>query len=569
MPDGAEQHSLHDAETFQVGAWTVEPALNQVSREAETLRLEPKAMALLHYLAERPGEVVSRETLLSAVWPKVVVGDDSLTQAIIKLRKALGDTPESPTYIQTIAKRGYRLVAPVTRLDPATAPASAGESVTQRVRRKPPYAFIAAVAVATLVCVVVAAWWVVDKPDTSPTSAAAPSIEASRAAKSVIRIAPFEALGEDPQAELLARGLTADLVTDLSKVFELAVITETTFAGPRSEGAPAQALQSGYLVSGSVQRIDDRLRLHVHLADAQTGRQLWSERFDRTVSSLFALQDELVPKLLLILPAKVSEAELRRVAQHHTRNLEAYEFYQRGQMALIVRQQEENVAARAMFQRAIDLDASFALAYAALAQTYAADHRNQWTKERAAALDRAFELARTAHAINPDVRETYWVLAIVHLERGQHKQALDYLETAIRLYPSYADAYAFMGGIYAYLGQPAQTLPLLRTAIRLRPEAGYLYFLILGRAYFGLGDFEQARINLQHAVMRNPVNLEARVYLAATHLAAGRAGEATWEVDEVRALQPDFARDVWFSTHPLRDAKTKAQLNDALAKLGL
>jgi len=565
MPDGAEQHSLGDAETFRIGVWTVEPALNQVSRSGETLRLEPKAMALLHYLAERPGEVVSREALLAAVWPKVVVGDDSLTQAIIKLRKALGDTPESPTYIQTVSKRGYRLMAPVVRLDPVAAPASVGEPGVQRVRRKPPYTLV--VIVAALACAAAAVWWVVDKRDASTIAVSGSNVEASRAGKPSIRIAPFEALGDDPQAELLARGLTADLATDLSKVFELAVIADTVVAGERSNDAVAK--ETGYVVTGSVQRIDDRLRLHVRLGDARTGKQLWSERFEGTVASLFALQDELVPKLLRILPAKVSEAELRRVAQHHTRDLEAYKYYQRGQMALIVRQQEENAAAREMFQRAIDLDASFALAYAALAQTYAADHRNQWTKARAAALDRAFELARTAHTINPDVRETYWVLAIVHLDRGEHRQALDYLQTAIRLYPSYADAYAFMGGIYAYLGQPAQTLPLVRTAIRLRPEAGYLYFLILGRAYFGLGDLEQARINLQQAVLRNPVNLEARVYLAATHLAAGNATESRWEVEEIRTLQPDFARNAWFSTHPLRDAKTKAKLDDALEKLGL
>ena len=105
-------------------------------------------------------------------------------------------------------------------------------------------------------------------------------------------------------------------------------------------------------MSGSVQRVDDRLRLHVHLTDAQTGKQLWSERFDRALTSFFAMQEELGPKILQILPAKVSEAELRRVAQRHTRNLEAYEYFQRGQPALLVaaaggeRDRSRNVPAR-------------------------------------------------------------------------------------------------------------------------------------------------------------------------------------------------------------------------------
>ena len=95
------------------------------------------------------------------------------------------------------------------------------------------------------------------------------------------------------------------------------------------------------------------------------------------------------------------------------------------------------------------------VAYAGLALTYAADYRNQWTADGAADLERAFEMARTAHEINPDIPETYWVLAFVHMERRQHEQALQYLETAVRLYPSFADGYALMGGIKTYVGRPA------------------------------------------------------------------------------------------------------------------
>src|ERR1700693_3730445 len=110
-----ESPSAPSEERLQVGNWMVEPALNQLSAAGKTVKLEPKAMAVLIYLANRPGQVVSREALLSAVWPGVVVGDDSLTQVVIKLRKALGDAPEKPAYIQTISKGGYRLIAPVVR----------------------------------------------------------------------------------------------------------------------------------------------------------------------------------------------------------------------------------------------------------------------------------------------------------------------------------------------------------------------------------------------------------------------------------------------------------------------
>jgi DNA-binding winged helix-turn-helix (wHTH) protein/TolB-like protein len=569
MPDAIELTSSPGTATLQVGDWTVEPALNQLSAPGKTVKLEPKAMALLRYLAERPGQVVRRDALLAAVWPGVVVGDDSLTQAVIKLRKALGDVADSPTYIQTIPKGGYRLVAPVVcpgKLAAAPQPESIPPAV--KTRRA---AWLAAAGVVALLLAVTGVWWHAgdDADGISSSPAAIVGAEAARAAQPTVSIQPFEPLGDDPQAVLLARGITADLATDLSKVFGLSVISSVRPAATGDGETAVAGPGARYVVSGSVQRVEERLRLRVHLTDAQTGKQLWSERFDRPVSDLFSMQEELGPKILQILPAKVSEAELRRVAQHHTRNLEAYEYFQRGQMALLVRQPAENEIAREMFQRAIALDATFARAYAALALTYAADYRNQWTPNGAAALDRALELARTAHDINPDIRETYWVLGLVHLERRQHKQAMQYLETAVRISPSFGDAYALMGGINVYMGQPANALPLLRTAMRLNPEAGYLYFLILGRAYFALGDLEQARVNLDHALMRNPADVEARVYMAALHVKAGQKVDAAWQAEEIRALHPGFSTRVWLATNPLTDAKVQTELVQALGQLGL
>jgi TolB-like protein/Tfp pilus assembly protein PilF len=558
---------------MKIGNWTVEPALNQLSADGRTVRLEPKAMAVLVHLAERPGEVVSRETLLAAVWPGVIVSDDALTQVVIKLRKALGEG-----YIQTISKRGYRLVAPMgpllesapmgpllesapmgPLLESAPAPAQSGRRIPWRV----------AAGIAALFLLAAGAWWVLgERALIAPGQTAIPA-EAERAAQPTVTVRPFEALGNDPDAALLARGLTADLMTDLSKLSGLSLIGVAPLGEPAAAATPAVAPPIRYFVSGSVQRVDDRLRLHVHLADAQTGKPLWSERFDRPLSGFFAIQDELGPKIVQTLPAKVSEAELRRMAQRHTRNLEAYETFQRGQAALLVRQKAENEKAREMFRRAIALDAAFARAYAGLALTHAADYRNQWTEDGAAALERAFELARTAREINPDIRETYWVLAFVHLERRQPEQALRHLETAVQLYPSFADAYALMGGIKTYMGRPADAVPLMRTAMRLNPEAGSLYFLILGRAYLALGDLEQARVNLEHALQRNPEDLEANIYMAALHLAAGDKGAAAWKADEIRVLQPGFSGRRWLETHPLTDPAQKRKLVQALAELGL
>ncbi len=556
MADGTVR-SPHGNERLKIGDWMIEPTINQISAGGKILKLEPKTMALLRYLAERPGEVVSREALLSALWPGVVVGDDSLTQAVIKLRKALGDVAESPAYIQTIPKGGYRLVAKVAKPEPTPAETYAVPPVrVLNARRR----WLAMAAVIAAAFTGILAWWIADRGDDVErlTATVPANVEALHEAQPSVSIRAFDALGGDAEAEVLARGITADLVTDLTKISGVSVVAES-----------AAGTKARYVVSGSLQRVRESLRLNVHLTDATTGKQLWSERYDRTLTDLFAVQEELGRKVLQMLPAKVSEAELARVAQRHTRNLEAYEYFQRGQMAATGRQRVGNEAGREMYKRAIELDPTFARAYASLAVTYVIEQRNLWGADGAAALQRAYELAVTARQINPDVPETYLVLGLVELHRRRHREALQQVETAIRLYPSYADAYALMGGIAVYVGQPQQALGVLRTAMRLNPDGTYLYFLILGRAYYSLADLDQAKLNLGHALSRNPADIEARIYMAATLFESGDKAAAAWESDEIRTLQPGFSSRAWLAAHPLTDVKVQAKLLQALNALRL
>jgi DNA-binding winged helix-turn-helix (wHTH) protein/TolB-like protein len=542
--------------SLKVGNWTVEADLNRLSAPGKTVKVEPKAMAVLLCLANQAGRVVSRETLLSEAWPGVVVGDDSLTQVVIKLRKALGDDPERPTYIETVTKRGYRLLAPVAQT-------ADGSSVPTR---RPGRVRWIAGALAFGLLVAAGIWWAAGQRSTRLSLN--PDLVEGVAEPPTLAIAPFEALGKDSQELMLARGITADLMTDLSKLSGLSVIGFSPMDGRASSDTPGQA-HARYVISGTVQRIDDRLRLHVYLAEQGSGRQLWSERFDRSVGDLFAIQDELGPKIARLLPAKVSEAELRRMAQRHTRNLQAYEYFQRGQAALLLREKSGNETARQLFQRAIDLDKTFARAYSGLALTYAADYRNRWTADGVSALKHAFHLARTANEINPDIPETYWALAYVHAQRREHTQALEQLERSVSLYPSFADGYALMASVKTFAGEPAASVPLMRTAMRLNPRSGYLYFVVLGRAYFFVGDLEQARINLEEASKRNPEYLETHIYIAALDVLQGNRSSGAWEADQIRALEPGFSARRWLDSYPMIDGGQKTKLLQALGVLSL
>ena len=551
------------SQPLQIGDWWIDPAANEVTSGSESARIEPKAMQVLTVLADHRGQVVSREELLSKVWPGVIVGDEALTQTIIKLRKALGDSSRSPRYIETISKRGYRLVAAVQTVAPgASNPIGAAPPPLARPTQVSAR-WLALVAVAVL-CIGAAYILVTARNGAVDADAVSAKADPFRNEPITLTVMPFESLSADGEQTYLARGIGNDLMTDLSRLSTLSVISP-------SAGAPTDpsASRVRYLVRGSVQRESATLRINIALVDTATNQQLWSERFERPFDNLFAVQDEIVTRLTELLSGKLSEAERQRLARRYTRNLDAYDAFLQAQALFLVRQAGVNEEARALYRKALALDPRFARAYAGLAMTYAMDHRLRPPGELSSTLTRAFELAESARMIDPDIPEVYWALGFVHVQSRRHQQAIEALQKAIELNPSYADAYAFLGGIHTYLGESSKTIPLLRTALRLNPDGGYLYFLILGRAYFYEGDNEQAIINLREAAARNPTDIETRVYLAAASAVAGDRAAAEWEAVELRALDAKFSTQDWLRTYPMSNARYTKQLTDRLAQAGL
>jgi DNA-binding winged helix-turn-helix (wHTH) protein/TolB-like protein/Tfp pilus assembly protein PilF len=535
-----------------IGDWRASAATNELSRAGETVRIEPKAMEVLALLAARGGDVVSRKELLAAVWPGVIVGDEALTQSVIKLRRALGDNPRAPAYIETISKRGYRLIAPVRACDE-------GPRAPARARRRLATGWLAAAALVALVPAGAYIWRAFAPP--APVEDAAEAWDDPRGGVFTVSVLPFEALGSSAGQADLARGIGSDLMTDLSRVQALRLIAAAA-------GAPAPR-SARYLVSGSVERAADMLRINVRLTDNRTGQQLWSERYERPYGDLFALQDEISRRLSAILPVKLDEAARRGIAKRYTRSLEAYDDFLRAQALFLARQADANAEARAEYRKAIDRDPSFARAYAGLAMTYAMQDRLQPGANPGAPLRKAYELAATAREIDPDIPEVYWALAFVDVQRRRHEEALDLLRKAIELNRSYADAYALMAGIYTYVGHPSESIPLLRTAMRLNPSGGYLYYLNLGRAYLFENDIEQALINLREATARNRPDLETRILLAAALEAAGDSADAQWEAEEIRTFEAGFSLRRWLDAYPLTDPGERKKLEQLLAGAGL
>lgn len=555
-------------QVWRIGEWLADPASNELRRGQESVHIESKAMEVLVLLARQAGGVVGREELLARVWPRVVVGDDTLTQAVIKLRKALGDEARAPTYIETIPKRGYRLVAeaglvdgtrtepPMVRIagpgeSPAPRPTGRGPILSAKWRRGGLAVLVAGLLVAPV-------WWgmgdwrdtSLEIPDTAiPANDNLPTIT----------VMPLRLLDDDSRHAYLAHGITADLMTDLSRLAGLRVIS------PAGDG-PGSAR---YLVSGDLQRRGERLKLNIRLVDTNGGQQLWSERFDRAYRDLFAVQDEIARRLVETLAIQVSQAERRRLSTRYTRSLDAYDHFLQARAALLARQPDENIRARELYRQAIALDPAFARAYAGVALTYAEEFRLQWTANGGESLRKARRMAESARQIDPNIREVYWTLAYVSVQEMQHGQAIADLKRAIALDRAYDDAYAQLAAIHNHLGNPAKAIAAMRVAMRLSPNPGHLYYLQLGRAYFFLGDFEQALINLRESAARNPADIEVRIYLTAALAANGNRAEAEWEAEEIRVNRPGFLTRQWLKTYPMAHDGQRRRLAELLSPLGL
>ncbi len=528
------------AERYMVLGRIVTPATNEIALGNEVARIEPKSMEVLVHLLEHAGEVATRDALQDAIWGDVVVGDDSLTNAIIKLRKAFGDDARNPRLIETIPKRGYRLIAPVSH-----------EPRARTVNRLPYGRLLAAVALIAIVAVGWAVWAAKDRQDP-----ALPNV-AAQDGRLRVAVAPFQNLSGDPAQDYLAQGIEQTILAGLAGFPQIAAMHADDHSA------------EDYRLEGSVHREGDAILIDTRLLEAETGIVLTTQRYERGFSDLLAIQTEIEAEIVTALALEIDLASRTAQSRGLTDSIEAYDLFLRAREALLLRDKAGNSRAQDLYERAIARDPKFARAYGGLALTHAAEFRNGWTDNGPEALDQAFAMAETALSIQPNLPEQYWVVGYVETQRRNLSAAVTVLNDALRLDPGYADAFALLGGVHTYSGHPRKTLPLLREAMRLRPDAGYLYFLLLGRAYYFLDDCDQAMINLNEAAKRNPSYVETHIYIAGCLVRQGDVAGAEWEAEEIVGLQPGFTAAAFFETYPMTSHTQISVLSADLKRAGI
>jgi len=451
------------------------------AEDGSQVALRPKSFDLLCYMVINAGRLVDRDELMRAVWPNVFVTEDSVTQCVKEIRRALGD--QTQRLLRTAQRRGYLL------------------DVTASV--------VGGGAAAPLPAAAVAA-------------AAAP-LPLPTVNRPMLVVLPFENLSGDPQQHYFASGLTADLVTDLTRFEELHVVSPPALA-QSSATIPKEA---NYIVAGSARRAEGRIRITIRLDDARTGISLWAERFDRPLGELMALQEELVERLPAHLVIQIEREATRRSRRRPPANLDAYDLYLQGRALQLRVTEPDTLAARELFDRAIKLDPEYATAYAWQAYTVQRGFTWLWGEPKGPeAAKLSLRLAHRAVELEPGSSLCLGRLAVILMLNHEWDEALETGRAAVRANPSAAESRYDYGDVLAHAGDPAEAEREVRLAHGLNPFHPPHWRVPLARALIRAGRWEEALAELRFCSVRMPQYIPCLQSLAAASAELGHIEEA-------------------------------------------
>lgn len=554
---------------YRVGEWTIDPRRCTAQSQEENVRLEPKAVELLSYLTSRPGDVVTRDELLAAVWPGVIVGDEAVTNAIAKLRRALHDDPRSPKLIETIPKRGYRLLATVG-------------TVADSRRTPPTVTRIRLFALVTaLLAILAAGVMLTERTAEVATTPAKPGDAFPLPDRPSITVLPFANLSDDQTQEYFVDGLTEDLITDLSRISGLFVIARNSSFTYKGRQLDAQRigreLGVRFILTGSARRHGQKLRINVNLIDTASGRHIWADRFDGTIDDVFVFQERIATRITDALSVQLTGSEQDYRSFQETLDPAAYEAFLKGWAAYREETPEGFQRAIGHFREAVDLDPAYGRAQAALAAVYWETYQKRWYRRL---------------GISPVYK--VWQLANEHLERSMvapsplaHKvasamlttnrrfdEAVTEAERAIAIDPNDPLGHVALAEALIFSGSPARAHTLITKAMRLDPQVQDTYLLALGKAQFGMDLMTEAAGSLEQVIRHSPDNRLAWMLLISAYGNLGDTDKARGALATLKQLQQKdklvsftvaHAREHW----PFRLALDRERFLDGLRKAGV
>ena len=408
-------------------------------------------------------------------------------------------------------------------------------------------------------------------PATPETATSRPATAAPP--KLSIAVLPFANMSGDAEQDYFADGISEDIITALSKLSQLFVIARNssfTFKGQNVHVQDVGAkLGVRHVLEGSVRKSGNRVRITAQLIDAISGGHLWAERFDRDLTDIFAVQDDVTQQIVGALALNLTDDARLRLAPEPPRNTEAYDCFLRGRELWHRLTKETNTASRDLLQRATELDPNFASAYAFLALTHGVDYLNRWGASPPESMTQAEEAATRAVALDDNDPWAHWALAIAKLYTRRHDEAVDEIEHALVLNPNFAEAHVCRGETLYYSGRPAEALESFARGKTLNPYFPDVVLHFQALALFQLERYDEAVDLLLQRLARNATTDVSRALLAASYGHLGHLEEARAAWQEVLRVNPDFSMEYRRKVLPYKNPADFELMVDGLRKAGV
>jgi adenylate cyclase len=412
--------------------------------------------------------------------------------------------------------------------------------------------------------------WVRDTVASSPSVDQMPLPE-----RPSIVVLPFNNMSRDPEQEYFSDGITEDIITDLSKASGLFVIArnsafvykEKTFSVPHV----CRELGVKFAVEGSIRKAGDRVRVTAQLIDGTSGGHLWAERYDRDLTDIFGVQDDITQHIVAALKVRLSEAEKSLIVDGGTKDVNAHDLFLRGRELIfgLKRDREMFDQSTTYFRQAIEIDPSYAAAYAGLGMAYVLDYQNHWTDAPERSLDQADRFAGQAIARDDRDPFAHYVAAMVAMFMRDYERWAHEADRALLLNPNYAPALNMRGSVHIYTGEPAKAIPMIERAIRLDPISRQQHVHFLGTAYFVAGDYETAAALFRDRIALNPGTDLSRAFLSSALGHLGKLDEAGEVWRELKEINPRYSPVEHIGRLPFRDPSDAEKFTVGLRKAGL
>jgi adenylate cyclase len=392
--------------------------------------------------------------------------------------------------------------------------------------------------------------------------------------KPSVAVLPFTNMSGDPEQDYFADGITEDIITDLSKIAGLLVIARNSSFAYKGKSVDIRTIgrELGVrsLLEGSIRRAGNRVRITAQLIDAANGAHLWADRYDRDLTDIFAVQDEVTRHIVDALKVKLTSVEEARIADIPTMSVEAHDLFLRGRELILGRKWTREIFDQlvALMTRAIQLDPNYAEAYGGLGFAHNMDFHNRFTGS-SHALDVAEQFATIAVEKGPTVPFPHWVLAAVVLWKKKFDVVKRETEIALALNPNYALACNTRGNAEAYSGHPLAAIPYFERAMRLDPAFTQQYIHFLGSAYLVAGQYEAAAASFRERVRLSPETDLSRGLLISALGHLGQIDEARRIWSELKQLNPKYSFAGHLARLPFSNPTDVEKIKEGFAKVGI